>query len=121
MANGSNILRLNTINLIALERPRRRHSTGFGYIGFGNNQSVFNRKSKLPFSEIKERLNKETRLHYKIDFLHHKLTDDERKFIKHKIRKQRIKVRQQTIVVSIIFAFILAWIIFYLITQIMSR
>ena len=121
MANGSNILMPNTINLIALERPRRRHSTGFGYIGFGNNQSVFNRKSKLPFSEIKERLHKETQLHYKIDFLHSQLTDDDRKFIKHKLRRQRIKVRQQTITVSIILAFIVAWIVFYLITQIMSR
>jgi hypothetical protein len=121
MANGSNILMPNTINLTALERPRRRHSTGFGYIGFGNNQSVFNRKSKLPFSEIKERLHKETRLHYEIDFLHHQLTEDERKFIKSKIRRQRLRVRQQSIAVSIILAFIIAWIIFYLVTQIMSR
>lgn len=121
MANGNNILMPTTINIITLERPRRRHSTGFGYIGFGNNQSVFNRKSKLPFSEIKEHLHKETRLHYEIDFLHHQLTDDERKFIKSKIRRQRLRVRQQSIAVSIILAFIIAWIIFYLVTQIMSR
>lgn len=104
-----------------MERPRRRHSTGFGYIGFGNNQGVFNRKSKLPFSEIKERLHRETHLHYKIDFLHNKLTDDDRKFIKHKIRGQRLKVRTQTISVSLFFTFVVAWIIFYLITQIMTR
>ncbi len=121
MANGNNILTPNTINLSTVERPRRRHSNGFGYIGFGNNQSVFNQKSKLPFFEIKERLHKETQLHYKIDFLHSQLTEDDRKFIKHKLRRQRVRVRQQTVTVSIVLAFIIAWIIFYLITQIMSR
>lgn len=110
-----------TINLITLERPRRRHSTGFGYIGFGNDQSVFNRKSKLPFSEIKEKLHKETQLHYKINFLHSNLTDEDRRFIKRKIKRQRLRVRKQTITVSIVLVFIMAWIIFYLITQIMSR
>jgi hypothetical protein len=104
-----------------LERPRRRHSTGFGYIGFGNDQSVFNRKSKLPFSEIKEKLHKETQLHYKINFLHSNLTDEDRRFIKRKIKRQRLRVRKQTITVSIVLVFIMAWIIFYLITQIMSR
>lgn len=121
MANGNKILTPNTINLITLERPRRRHSTGFGYIGFGNNQGVFNRKSKLPFSEVKERLHHETRLHYKIDFLHSNLTDEDKRFIKRKIRRQRLRVRQHTIAASLILAFIVAWIIFYLITQIMSR
>lgn len=37
--------------------PRgRRHSTGFGYIGFGNSQATFNQSSKKAFSKYKEKL-----------------------------------------------------------------
>ena len=36
-------------------RRSRRHSTGFGYIGFGNSQSTFNQKSSTPFSVYKEK------------------------------------------------------------------
>ena len=44
-------------------RRSRRHSTGFGYIGFGNSQSTFNQKSSTPFSVYKEKLDLEAQLH----------------------------------------------------------
>lgn len=80
----------------------RRHSTGFGYIGFGNNQSVFNRHSKKPFSKVKERLNYEAELHYEVDFYHHKLSKAEKKAIKDKIRKDARKRNIKASLISII-------------------
>lgn len=100
---------------------QRRHSTGFGYIGFGNNQSVFNRKSKLPFSEIKEKLHRETLLHYKIDFLHKELTDADRQFIKNKIKQQEQTVFVKTSILSSLVIILLAWVIYYLISKIMAH
>lgn len=102
-------------------RSQRRHSTGFGYIGFGNNQSVFNRRSKMPFSEIKEKLHSETHLHYKLDFLHCELTETDRTFIKNKIKKQERKVVFKTRVLSVVLAMMVAVVAYYLIIQIMSR
>lgn len=102
-------------------RSQRRHSTGFGNIGFENNQSVFNRRSKIPFSEIKEKLQSETHLHYKLDFLHRELTDTDRTFIKNKIKKQERKVTFQTRALSVLLALVVAVLAYYLISQIMSR
>lgn len=70
-----------------MERNSRRHSTGFGYIGFGNNQNVFNQSSRKAFSNLKEKLNKETHLHYQLEFLHKTLSKEEKELIKNKIRK----------------------------------
>ena len=70
-----------------MARNKRRHSVGFGYIGFGNNQSVFNQNSKKAFSELKEKLNSETHFHYQLVFLHKKLSKAEKEIIKNKIRK----------------------------------
>lgn len=102
-------------------RSQRRHITGFGYIGFGNNQSVFNRRSKTPFSEIKEKLHSETHLHYKLDFLHCELTETDRAFIKNKIKQQERKVAFKTRLMSVVVALAVAVVAYYLISQIMSR
>ena len=72
----------------------RRHSTGFGYIGFGNNQGVFNQSSKKPFSKYKERLDLEAHLHYKIEFLHKDLSKED---------KLKIKERKAIIVVKTVY------------------
>lgn len=100
---------------------QRRHSIGFGYIGFGNNQSVFNRKSKLPFSEIKEKLLRETLLHYKIDFLHKKLSYTDRQFIKNKIKQQEQKVFVKTSILSAFLIIFLGIVTYFFISKIMSR
>ena len=49
-----------------MKRRSRRHSTGFGYIGFGNNQATFNQKTSTPFSVYKEKLDLEAHLHYEM-------------------------------------------------------
>ncbi|GAA4807183.1 hypothetical protein [Litoribaculum gwangyangense] len=85
-----------------MERKSRRHSPGFGYIGFGNSQSVFNQSSKKAFSEIKEKLNSETHLRYQLDFLHKKLTKEEKLLIKNKIRKAEKRKTIKTIAVTLI-------------------
>ncbi|WP_299101022.1 hypothetical protein [uncultured Winogradskyella sp.] len=100
---------------------RRRHSTGFGYIGFGNNQSTFNRKSSTPFSKYKEKLDLETHLHYQMDFLHKDLTKEDKERIKNKIRLQEQKLFKRTLILSIIIIVIVAFITYYLITKIVSH
>ena len=99
----------------------RRHNTGFGYIGFGNNQGVFNQSSKKPFSKYKNRLDLEAHLHYKIEFLHKDLSKEDKQKIKEKIRKQERKVNTRTSVISVLLFIILSFGVFYLISQIMSR
>lgn len=93
----------------------RRHSTSFGYIGFGNNQGVFNQSSKKPFSKYKERLDLEAHLHYKIEFLHKDLSKEDKLKIKER------KVNTRTSVISVLLFIILLFGVFYLISQIMSR
>ncbi len=93
----------------------RRHSTGFGYIGFGNNQGVFNQSSKKPFSKYKNRLDLEAHLHYKIEFLHKDLSKEDKLKIKER------KVNTRTSVISVLLFIILSFGVFYLISQIMSR
>jgi hypothetical protein len=93
----------------------RRHSTGFGYIGFGNNQGVFNQSSKKSFSKYKNRLDLEAHLHYKIEFLHKDLSKEDKLKIKER------KVNTRTSVISVLLFIILSFGVFYLISQIMSR
>ena len=89
-----------------MTRQRRRHSTGFGYIGFGNNQSIFNQHSKKAFSELKDKLNEETHLHHQILFSHKKLTKPEREAIKNRIRnaerRKSIKIMLVTFILSLL-------------------
>ncbi|MFY0712731.1 hypothetical protein J1D01_03570 [Seonamhaeicola sp. NFXS20] len=82
-----------------MARNKRRHNTGFGYIGFGNNQSLFNQKSTQAFSSLKEKLDNETHYHFKLNFTHKKLTKQEKDLIKNKIRRdEKIKTRKTIIV-----------------------
>ncbi|WP_417876355.1 hypothetical protein [Winogradskyella sediminis] len=99
----------------------RRHSTGFGYIGFGNSQSTFNQKSAIPFSKYKEKLDLETHLHYKMHFLHKDLTTEDKQKIKNKIRQQELKLFRKTAIISVIVFLIIALIAYYLITKILSH
>ncbi|MBT8243858.1 MAG: hypothetical protein HKP48_02925 [Winogradskyella sp.] len=99
----------------------RRHSTGFGYIGFGNNQNTFNQSSKKPFSKYKEKLDLEAHLHYEMDFLHKNLTKEDKQKIKDKIRKQERIVNKRTAILTLFLFALLSVSVFHLISQIMSR
>ncbi len=99
----------------------RRHSTGFGYIGFGNNQTTFNRKSKGPFSTYKEKLNLEAHLHYEMHFLHKDLSNADKQNIKDKIRKEERQLFIRTAILSLIIFIGVAYIAYYLIKQIRSH
>ncbi|MFH4968126.1 hypothetical protein V8G61_07965 [Gaetbulibacter sp. M240] len=78
-----------------MERNRRRHLTGFGYIGFGNNQTVFNQNSKKAFSELKHSLNQTSHKHYQCHFSHQALSKEAKDHIKNTIRKEeRIRNRK---------------------------
>lgn len=92
-----------------MKRSRRRHSTGFGYIGFGNVQSVFNQGTRKAFTEIKDKLNDETHLTHQVQFNHHKLTSEEKLVIKNRIRSEE---KRRTIKASII-TFIIGSVLFY--------
>ncbi len=102
-------------------RRSRRHSTGFGYIGFGNSQSTFNQKTSKPFSVYKEKLDLEAHLHYQMEFLHKDLTKEDKQKIKDKIRKQEQKLCIRTTIVSIVVFAIVAYTAYYLINKIISR
>lgn len=100
---------------------RRRHSTGFGYIGFGNSQATFNQKSTTPFSKYKEKLDTEAHLHYKMHFLHKDLTKEDKQKIKNKIRQQERQLLIKTTIISSIIFVIIAYVAYYLINQILSH
>lgn len=104
-----------------MARRSRRHSTGFGYIGFGNNQSTFNQKTSTPFSVYKEKLDLEAHLHYQMEFLHKNLSKSDKEKIKNKIRRQERKLFRRTVVVSLIIFAIVAYTTYYLINQILSH
>lgn len=97
-----------------MSRPRRRHSTGFGYIGFGNSQDVFNRKASKPFSGVKNKLNKESHKVFSTHYLHHDLTETERLHIKNRIRR---KQKRKNIWASLITAFLMVILIVYMINK----
>ena len=102
-------------------RRSRRHSTGFGYIGFGNSQATFNQKTSTPFSVYKEKLDLEAHLHYEMEFMHKDLTKQDKQKIKDKIRKQERKLFIRTTVVSLVVFGIVAYSTYYLINQIITR
>jgi glutamate synthase domain-containing protein 1 len=105
----------------AMGRRGRRHSTGFGYIGFGNDQKTFNQKTSTPFSVYKEKLDLEAHLHYKMEFLHKDLSKAEKEKIKEKIRKQERQLFIRTAIISLIVFAGVAYTAYYLINQIISR
>lgn len=104
-----------------MARRSRRHSTGFGYIGFGNNQSTFNQKTSTPFSVYKEKLDLEAHLHHEMEFMHKDLTKADKEKIKNKIRRQERKLFRRTVIISLIVFAIVAYITYYLINQILSH
>ena len=104
-----------------MARRSRRHSTGFGYIGFGNNQSTFNQKTSTPFSVYKEKLDLEAHLHYEMHFLHKDLSKSDKQKIKNKIREQERKDFIKTAIVSIVIFLGVAYLAYYLINQILSH
>ncbi|WP_426430008.1 hypothetical protein ACPX19_10760 [Winogradskyella sp. HB-48] len=104
-----------------MARRSRRHSTGFGYIGFGNNQSTFNQKTSTPFSVYKEKLDLEAHLNYQMEFLHKNLSKSDKEKIKNKIRRQERKLFRRTVVISLIVFAIVAYTTYYLINQILSH
>lgn len=99
----------------------RRHSTGFGYIGFGNSQATFNQRSATPFSKYKEKLDLEAHLHYKMHFLHKDLSKEDKQKIKNKIRRQQRKLLKKTIIISSIVFIIIALLTYYIISKILSH
>lgn len=104
-----------------MKRVSRRHSTGFGYIGFGNVQSVFNRHSKKPFSEIKEKLNREAHLHYKVHFNHKELSAAEKETIKNNIRAAELKRTKKALVITAILAIPITYFVIDMVQRIMSH
>ena len=103
-----------------MARNKRRHITGFGYIGFGNNQNVFNQSTNRAFSSLKEKLDDETHYHFKLNFTHHTLTKAEKQLIKNKIRNdEKIRTRKTILGFLIVFSLILG-VIIYLINSVMS-
>ena len=95
-----------------LVRTKRRHSTGFGYIGFGNNSSVFNRKPRKVFSETKDKLNLESHKRHQLNYLDKKLSLSEKNAIKNRIRKA--EKERVTIVVLITVLIIISVIVLIL-------
>lgn len=110
---------LNTIK--SLPRNKRRHSTGFGYIGFGNNQSVFNQSANKAFSNLKDKLNRETHAIHKVDFLHKKLSKADKEAIKTKIRTQKKLKTKKTITAFVIMAIPVFLFIKYLIDKLAAN
>lgn len=104
-----------------MKRQSRRHSTGFGYIGFGNNHSVFNQSTNKAFSALKDKLNEETHFHYQLNFSHEKLTKEERELIKNKVRKGEKKRLIKTTIVFIVAAIIIGVFIKLAIENFVSR
>lgn len=104
-----------------MARRSRRHSIGFGYIGFGNNQSTFNQKTSTPFSVYKEKLDLEAHLHYQMEFMHKNLTKEDKEKIKNKIRNQEQKLFKRTVAISLIIFGFVVYVAYYLINQILSH
>lgn len=104
-----------------MSRNKRRHSTGFGYIGFGNNQSIFNQHSKRAFSSLKETLEQNSQTHFQLNFTHKDLTKAEKEIIKNKIRKQEKLQMRKTIILSIIILIVVVFLIKLLIDTFMSN
>jgi hypothetical protein len=104
-----------------MSRRNRRHSTGFGYIGFGNSQATFNQKTSSPFSKYKEKLDLEAHLHYEMNFLHKDLTKADKQKIKEKIRKQERQLFIKTAIISLIVFSGVIYVAYYIINQIIAH
>jgi len=94
-----------------MERTKRRHNTGFSYTGSGNKASVFNRKPRAVFSEIKNKLNTKSLKDHKLEFNNNKLSESDRKIIKDKIRTKNKRKNIIIILISIIILIPILWIL----------
>lgn len=104
-----------------MNRNKRRHKTGFSYIGAGNNTSVFNRKPNKVFSKIKYQLNRTSLKNYKLDYLNKKLTDSERANIKKEIRAQHRSKNILTLIISIAILIPTLYLIIALIQSVLNK
>lgn len=85
-----------------MSRPKRRHKTGFSYIGAGNNKSVFNRKPNQVFSNVKAQLNNSSLKAHLLEFTNQQLTAIERAQIKNTIRYKNRRKNILTLLLSIL-------------------
>jgi hypothetical protein len=104
-----------------LTRPKRRHKTGFSYIGAGNSISVFNRKANKVFSKAKEQLNTSSLKEHKLEFNNKKLTVAEREKIKNTIRAQNKRKNILTLIISILILIPIIYAIVILIEGVLSK
>ena len=84
-------------------------------------QSVFNRHSKQPFSEVKEKLDYEAHLHYKVDFLHKTLSYEEKEAIKNNIRSANTKRTKKALIITFIITIPITYFVIDLVNSIMSH
>ncbi|KJD34286.1 hypothetical protein PK35_00200 [Tamlana nanhaiensis] len=104
-----------------MKKTSRRHGNGFGYVGFGNSANVFNQSSRKAFSSLKEKLNNETHLHFELDFLHKKLTKEEKERIKNNIRASEKRKNIKALILGGILLIIFLLLLKLLITNIMHK
>lgn len=104
-----------------MTRNRRRHKTGFGYIGAGNSTSVFNRKANKAFSKTKEQLNNSSIKKHKLKFTNRKLSDIEKEKIKNDIRKKSKRKNRLTLLLSIIILIPIVLAIIMLVEGVLSK
>ena len=86
-----------------MKRSKRRHNTGFVYIGSDNTTSSFNQKPKEVFSKVKTQLQTESPQQFKTDFKTKSLSDIEKQQIKHKIRTQTKQKNTVVIISTVLF------------------
>ena len=95
-------------------RRKRRHSIGFGYIGFGNKHEAFNRKPKEAFTELKDSFNAEVHEDHELNFNEDKLSDEDRSRIKNRIQKAKKRKTIKVIIISLLVFVMLFFAIKYL-------
>lgn len=104
-----------------MKRISRRIANNFGYIGFGNSQNVFNQKSAMPFSTLKDKLHSTSLDHHQLNYLHHRLTKAEKELIKEKIRNEAKQQNKKVLAVFIILFSLVLYFIKTLIDSLMSN
>jgi hypothetical protein len=102
-------------------RRKRRHSIGFGYIGFGNKHEAFNRKPKEAFTELKDSYNAEVHEDHELNFNENKLSDEDRDRIKNRIQKAKKRKAIKVIIISILVFVMLFFVLKYLANSILYQ
>lgn len=104
-----------------MKRTKRRHKTGFGYIGFGNQQTMFNRKATPPFSKLKSQLHSESRKAYNQYFNASKLSEIQKQQIKQRVKSSNRIKSVIVLVVSVILLIFIILFVKYAIEGVMFR